>query len=132
MAARLIAIEKLMVKISITRNSTKYSDVVNFRGCTGTAVVNLISTAGRITVSQQCSVDYDPNYPDAATWYDPVDSGGTAKGAVGTAVTVTTGKYITYDPVLTPWIRYKVIETDVATTVVTLTLAFQEEGLSCR
>ena len=132
MATRLIVIERLMTKVSVGRNSTAYSNVYDFSRCTGPVVVELISTAGRITVSQQCSVDYDPNYPANATWYDPVDYAGTALGAIGTAVTVTAGKYISYSPTLTPWIRYKVVETDVAATVVSLRLVFQEEGLSCR
>ena len=130
MSVRTIAGQKLMDAVAVTQAGTKYSDVYTFGRCTGVATIKLISASGgaaTITVSQQCSLDYDSNNPTAAHWYDPVDANGSAVGVVGTAIAVTTGKYISYSPVLTPYIRYKVIEGNTAACTVTLILAFQEE-----
>ena len=133
MSARIIVIQKLMDKITVVKNTIAYSDVYPFGRCTGTAVVLLASTAGTITVSQQCSLDYDSNNTAAATWYDPVDASAGALGAVAAGVTVTTGRYVSYSPVMVPYIRYKVTETgNIANTVISLTLAFQEETKPCR
>jgi len=127
MSARIIGREILMDAVSVSQAATAYSSVMNFERCTGTVAVNLISTAGSITVTQQCSFDYTDVNPSGAHWFDPVDAAGTATGTVATACTVTTGKYITYSPVMTKFIRYKVVEQNSAATVVTLKLIFQEE-----
>ena len=130
MSVRQIAAQKLMDKAAVTQAGTSYSDVMVFERCTGIATVKLIATSAgsaTITISQQCSLNYDSNYPARATWYDPIDASAVALGVVGTAVAMTAGKYISYNPILTPYIRFKVVEGNTAAAVVSLTLFFQEE-----
>jgi hypothetical protein len=91
-------------------NGTFYSDSWSFRKCTGSAAVIVISTAGTLAISQQCSIDN-------VNWYDPIDISATAKGIVKAAQTVTTGVYVVYDPVLTEWARFKVVESTASTSV---------------
>lgn len=105
---------------AVGKNGTAYSVSKRFKYASGHATVLLITTAGSITVTQQCSLD-DTN------WYDPVDSDGNALGQVTAGQTVTTGVYINYDPVLAPYMRFKVVEANVAATVVTLKPVYQEE-----
>ena len=120
MSAALVGYETLMNAAAVTKAGTSYSSSMKFDRCTGTVCVFLVSTAGSITVTQQCSMD-DSN------WYDPVNAAASALGAVIATMTVTTGKWISYSPVLSPYIRFKVVEGNVAATAVTLQLMFQEE-----
>lgn len=105
---------------AVTQAGTIYSGVISFRLTTGHASLLIASTAGSISITQQCFVNGE--------WYDPYDSAGNLLGEVCTALTVTTGKYIQFYPVLTPKIRFKIVEHNVAPTVVTLQLLFQEEN----
>ena len=120
MSARIVGYQKLMDKVSIGQAGTAYTLSMPFDRCTGTVGVIFISTAGTITITQQCS-------PNDVTWYDPVDATPSAVGTVCTAKAVTTGTWTSYAPVLANFIRFKVVETNTAPTIVTLTLAFQEE-----
>lgn len=119
MGRSMISKEVLMNAVTVAKNGTGYSNSRCFDDCDGTATVKLISTAGSITITQQCSID-DVN------WYDPETAAGAA-GAVEATVTVTTGKYISYTPVLAPFIRFKIVEGNVAATVVTLELIYRVE-----
>ena len=119
MSRSIIEHKVLMSVRPIGKAGTIYSDSVYFGDCDGTACVKIISTAGSITVTQQCSIDN-------STWYDPETASGAA-GAVEDTITVTTGRYISYTPVMTPFIRFKVVEGNVAASVVTLELVKRME-----
>lgn len=111
---------KLMDAQSLAQAATGYSSSIIFDVCAGDAVVLLKSTAGSITVTQQCSLDNE-------TWYDPVNSSAAAVGGVAAALTVTTGTYISFTVVVAPYIRFKVVEGNVALTAVTLNLIYRFE-----
>lgn len=111
--------EVLMSAVSVPTSNTKYSSIIDFSRCTGEVAVLVVSTAGKITVTQQCSVD-------KVNWWDPVSSNGAALGMVCLNQTVTTGKYIVYTPVISKHMRFKVVEGGTGTTTVTLSLVFQE------
>lgn len=111
----------LMSAESVSKKGTSYTDSVEFRRCSGETTMIVISTAGSITITQQCSYD-------DKTWYDPYDKNGNALGLVQSSQTVTTGKYIFFNPVPSEYIRFKVVEGDVATSTVTITLITREEG----
>ena len=102
------------------KNATVHSSAMAAEDFTGHVGLLLVSTAGSVTITQQCSVDN-------VFYYDPVDPDGTALGEVTTAETVTTGKYIIPDPVMAPFIRYKIVEGDVAATAVTITVMSQRD-----
>ena len=121
MSKRISGYQILMNAETIAKNATVYTSSMRFERCTGTVGVLFKSTAGTITISQQCSLD-------DKTWYDPVNAAGSALGTVCTAKATTTGTWTTYSPVMACYIRFKVVETNTAETVVTLTLAFQEES----
>jgi len=110
----------LVMNEQVAKAATRYSMSVPFRECAGSAAVIISTTAGTITVSQQCSVDGE-------TWYDPVDTAGGALGIVATALGVTTGRYVPYSPILSEYIRFKVVEANVAATTVTIRLIFRQE-----
>lgn len=105
-----------MNAITVTKKGTVYSTARKFWDCDGSVALLVVSTAGSIAISQQCSLDGN-------NWYDPIASGAVV-GIIGTGITVTTGLYITYTPVLTDYVRFKVVEEDVAETVVTMTLVY--------
>jgi len=115
-----IAQELLINKEAVLISSTTLSRSVAFDRCAGNAAVVIVSTAGSITVTQQCSWDN-------LTWFDPTDTAGTALGAIRATLTVTTGVYIAFTPVLTPFIRFKVIEGGIAATTITVRLLFRTE-----
>lgn len=100
---------------AIAKAETAYSSVVSVTDLAGHIGIQIISTAGSVTITQQCSLD-------GTTFYDPVDTAGTALGQVVAAQTVTTGIYVVPDVVLAPFIRYKIVEGNVAATAVTITL----------
>jgi hypothetical protein len=113
-----IARRKLMDAVTIS-SETKYSDSMKFFACTGDATLLIVSTAGTLAISQQCS-------NDNVAWYDPVNASAAAQGIVKAAQTVTTGTLVTFTPVLSEWIRFKLIEST-APTVVSLTLSYRLE-----
>ncbi len=118
MSRSMVSKEKLMNAVAVN-NTTVYSNSRRFHDCDGTACLLIVSTAGSITVTQQCSTDNK-------TWYDPETAAGAA-GAVEDTITVTTGRYLSFTPVLCDWIRFKVVENGTASTNVSLTLAYRVE-----
>mgnify|MGYP003594002413 CR=1 FL=1 len=117
--ASIISKEVLASAKACTKNGTIYSNSRKFHDCDGTATIKIVSTAGSITVTQQCSIDN-------STWYDPETASGAA-GAVEDTITVTTGRYLSFTPVMCPYIRFKIVEANVAATAVTLELAYRVE-----
>jgi len=115
-----ISVEKILTLSSMAQADTHYSSKVDFRGCAGNAALYIVSTAGSITITQQCSYD-------GTNFFDPVNTSGTASGTVATALTVTTGTYVGFSPVLAPHVRFKVVENNTAATIVTLVLMFRTE-----
>lgn len=106
--------------VTIAQNSTMVTPGFRFFPCTGYASVKLTTSAGSVTITQQCS-------PDNILFYDPVDKSGTALGGVVTAMAVNTaGRYIQYDPVLSMWARFKIVELNVAATTVGISIYAQE------
>jgi hypothetical protein len=119
MSRSMVSKEVLMSAVAVAINDTHYSNSRKFHDCDGTACLKIISTAGSITVTQQCSIDN-------VTWYDPTNEAG-AIGAVENAITVTPGRYLSFTPVLCDWIRFKVVQGAGATTSVTLELSYRVE-----
>lgn len=116
----LIARTKLASAQAIAQAGTGYTDSMDFSRCAGDAAVLIVTLLGTSTITQQCSFDN-------VNWYDPVVAAGTATGAVCTATAATTGTYIVYTPILSPYVRFKVVETNVAALTITLHLIFREE-----
>jgi len=110
----------ILMNEAIDKAATRYSKACSFRECAGSVAVIITTTAGTITVSQQCS-------QDGVTWYDPTDTAAGALGVVRTALEVTTGIYTPFTPVMCEYIRFKVVEANVATTTVTIRLIFRQE-----
>ena len=100
---------------AVAQNTTVYSNKISVDDLAGHVAIRIISTAGSVTITQQCSLD-------GVTFYDPVDTAGTALGQVVAAQTVTTGIYVVPDVVLAPFIRYKIVEGNVAASAVTINL----------
>ena len=124
MSRSLVSKEVLMSAVEVAVNDTHYSNSRKFHDCDGTACLKIISTAGDITITQQCSLD-------DVTWYDPETASGAA-GAVENAITVTSaaGRYLSFTPVLCDYIRFKVAQGTggvTATTNVTLELLYRVE-----
>jgi len=118
MSRSIVSKEVLSSAQAVGKNATVYSNSRKFHDCDGTACLKIISTAGQITVTQQCSTDN-------VTWYDPETAAGAA-GAVD-KITVTTGRYLSFTPVLCDYIRFKIVEANVAATAVTLELVYRVE-----
>jgi hypothetical protein len=114
-----IVVEKVMAAVTIAASGTAYSSAMDFRLCTGDAACVIASTAGSITVTQQCSAD-------GLMWYDPETASGAA-GAVEDGVTVHVGRYLSFTPVVCLWARFKVVATSAAETVVTLIGVYRVE-----
>ena len=122
MSARIVGYDTLMKVELLEASDTHYTSSMKFDKCTGEVCVLIVLTGtGTGTITQQCSMN-DVN------WYDPVNASGSAVGTVCTAKAATTGTWISYSRVMSPYIRFKVVEAGgAATTTVTLTLIFQEE-----
>jgi hypothetical protein len=119
MSRSMVSKEVLMNAVAVAANDTHYSNSRKFHDCDGTATLKIISTAGSITVTQQCSLD-------DVTWYDPINDSG-AIGAVEDTITLTPGRYLSFTPVLCDYIRFKVVQGAGATTNVTLELSYRVE-----
>lgn len=121
MAKSMLGDVKLMNAQALLQNATGYSSSLIFDVAAGDATVLLVSTAGSITITQQCSLDN-------ITWYDPVNASGSAVGSVASAFTVSAGTYISFTVVQSPFIRFKVVEGNVANTVCSLNLIYRFEN----
>jgi hypothetical protein len=122
MGRSIVSKEVLMNAVVVAASDTHYSNSRKFHDCDGTATLKIISTAGDITVTQQCSLDN-------SNWYDPTNEAG-AIGAVENAITVTTGRYLSFTPVMCDYIRFKVVQGSggvTASTTVTLELSYRVE-----
>ena len=113
--------EVLSALQEVAQNATGYSKSFRSEGITGNVSIFLVSTAGSITVTQQVS-------NNNVDWYDPVNGAGSAVGAVAAALTVTTGKWVTFTPVVSRYTRFKIVEGNVAATVVSILYMCQEEA----
>ena len=106
---------------AVAQAATEYSQSTNFRYTDESASLLLSTTAGSITVSQQCSMNN-------VDWYDPYDTAGNLIAVVATAQGVTTGKWIAYNPAMAPYTRFKVVETGgAADSTVIVELMIQED-----
>lgn len=97
------AARTIMSAQSVTTGDTVYSSEVSARNASEYAalIVDLgIATGAGVTVTQQCSID-------GSTWYSPVDKDNVSVGTTGQAITA--DKYIALTPVVTPYLRYKVV-----------------------
>ena len=113
-----IFVQRVNTTLAVTRAGTVYSASVSVPRLTGFCSVLLTTTAGSVTVTQQCSLE-------GTTFYDAVDSDGNALGPVVAAMTVGT-KYIQFAPVIAPYIRFKVVEGNVAALSITIDLISQK------
>ena len=115
-----LAYDKVMDAISISQAATAYTDSLPYRSSTGNTAVLIVSSAGSITVTQQCSTD-------GINWYDPVNSANSALGAIAATMTVGS-RYVIPSLVVSPYIRLKVVENNSAATVVTVTFIYQQDA----
>ncbi|MFA6100394.1 MAG: hypothetical protein WC750_06035 [Patescibacteria group bacterium] len=104
---------------AVAQNATTYTIGVPFSFCEGFAAAIVTVSAGSVTISQQCS-------KDNISWFDAVDGTDTALGVVCTAMSAGT-KYIQFDPVLSNFIRFKIVELNVASTTVGMQFLFLEK-----
>jgi len=121
MSTSILAQEKIASALAVTKAGTSYTDSVDFSRCQGDASLLVASTAGSVTITQQCSADN-------VTFYDPLSSTGTAYGEIASDMTVTTGAWISFTPCMSPYIRFKIVEGNVAATEATIKLFFREEA----
>jgi hypothetical protein len=121
MSRSIVSKEVLMSAVAVAINDTHYSNSRKFHDCDGTATLKIISsgTDSSITITQQCSLDN-------VTWYNPTNEAG-AIGAVENAIGPTTGRYLSFTPVLCDFIRFKVAQGAGATATVTLELSYRVE-----
>jgi hypothetical protein len=107
---------------AITKGGTLYTSLgdkpLKFERSTGVAAMYLKSTAGQITITQQVSMDGN-------RWFDAINNAKQPVGNVISGQDVTTGLYITFTPVFAKYIRFKIVENDVAATTVSMTLLSQ-------
>lgn len=105
---------------TIAQNSTKFSTPFKFDKCNGFADAFVTVTAGSVSISQQCGQTIQ------GPWFDPVDKTNTAIGVVCTTMAVGT-RWVQFDPVLAPFARFKVVETNVGSTTVTFRPMYMED-----
>jgi len=117
----MLKMQTLLSAEAVEKAGTIYTPGFLFEQCTGNVSVLLVSTAGSVTITQQCSFDN-------IHFFDAVTHEGTATGNVCSAVTVTTGTYVTYSPVLAKFARLKIVEGNVAASAISLIIAFSKEG----
>lgn len=123
----ILAVQTLATAKAIVKNTTVYTDSCRFDRCVGDATVWVahVSASGEnLAISQQCSL---VGGTVDANWYDPVNASAAALGSVATAQAATAGVYISYTPVIAPYIRFKIVAANTNDTVLELKLIFREE-----
>ena len=109
----------LLENVSVLQGTTAYTRSTPFL-TSGYCHVILTSTGGSLTITKQGSFD-DNN------WYDAVNQYGESLGLVCMAQTITAGKYIIFAPLLSKYVRFKVIENNVGNSTVTLSVYMGEQ-----
>ena len=123
----IIAVTTLNSTTTVASSGTVYSDIdaqfykaVGFAG----ALIGVYGDGGNtsMTITQQCSLN-------GTDWYDPKDASNTAIGSVASTFTstsgVTTWRYIQFNPVLSPQIRFKTVEGGTGNGKITIKLFYQ-------
>lgn len=116
----MIQVQTLADALAVTKAGTVYSNPLLCTFHKGFIGLRITTTAGSVTITQQCS-------EDGVTYYDPVDQDGTALGAVVAAMTAG-GKYIQYSPVISKFMRFKIVEGNVAALSATIKAIVAEEN----
>lgn len=107
--------------LTIAQNSTGFSSIKKMDKSQGYAAMWLSISAGSVSINQQVGLDRGN-----VVFLNAVDSTNTAIGVVCT--TFSAGTYlIQFNPVLAPFIRYRVVETNVGSTTVQLQPIFMED-----
>ena len=105
--------------VAVGSGETKYTQDINFRAATGEILLKIVSSAGSITITQEVSLD-GSNFGPAQ------DSSGNPLGAV--IATMTNGtKYVEFNPIYAPFIRFKIVEGGSGATNVTISGEFQQD-----
>ena len=104
----------------LAQNSTNFSKPLPFDYCEGFTSALITLSAGSVTITQQCAQFVD------GPWYDPVDGTNTAIGVVCTTMSV--ARFVQFNPVMSPFIRFKCVETNVASTTIEFRLNYMERG----
>jgi hypothetical protein len=106
--------------VAVAQNATEYSEIFRHDKSSGYSGMLITVSAGSVTVTQQCGLE------DNGLFYDPVDASNTALGSVVTTMGAGT-RCVQYDPVMAPFVRFKIVEANVASTTVTFTPFFLED-----
>ena len=105
-------IQVLSESISVTKAGTHYSEPFKSDKNAGNLSILITTSAGSITVTQQCGLTED------GTFYDPVDASNTALGGIAAAGFTVGSRFVRMEPVATPWSRIKIVEANSAATTV--------------
>lgn len=102
-------------KVTVPKGQTVYSDPFESGRDIGFwAALLQKAGAGSVVITLQCGLTAD------GTFYDPLNS---SRNEIGKVFILDPGdkeQYVEFSPVLAPWSRYKMVEQDVADTVVTV------------
>ncbi len=106
--------------ITLAQNSTKFSSIYKFDKSAGFAGMLLTISAGSVSITQANGLS------EIGPFVTAVDSAGTALGKVCSVVGAGT-YWIAYDPILSPFMRFKCVEANVASTTVSFTPMWSED-----
>lgn len=103
----------------IPQNGTVFTEPVPTWRSTGYAGMRLTTSAGSISVNQQCAFDID------GPWFNPVDESNIAMGVVVTSMSAAT-RYVQFDPVLSKFTRFRIVESNVGSSTWSAQFFYQE------
>jgi hypothetical protein len=123
MSKRNVSVKDFTVP-AITKNGTLYTDAYLFDRMSEKCAAVVSSTAGSITITQQ--VSYDGN-----TFFDAYDTTGALLGKIcesmGETSSYVNGKMIVFTPIFAKYMRFKIVEQNIAATTVAIKLLMGEE-----
>lgn len=105
---------------TIAQNATVFTPGVRSNYWNGYITALITLSAGSVTISQQCS-------PDNSNWFDPVDSNNSSLSSIVTAMSVNTaGRYVQFAPTLAQYSRLKIVELNVGSATLNMSIYPQE------
>jgi hypothetical protein len=122
MGQRWLSATQVMSAQNIFAGSTGYSVSVNQLNQVGAyaALQIAMSPTTGLTINHQCSID-------GITFWTPTNATAvTAGNILATGVTTATATYVTFTPVVAPYVRYSVVP--IASSTVTLSVVLQGES----
>jgi len=118
---KMLSVYQLMTDNALAINTSTNTASVKTDFCTGYGTIYVSNSAGSVLIMQQVSVDN-------VTYFNPVDEVGNSLAVIASGIVKGTTSMVQYNPALSPYTRFVVVEGNSGATKTAITVMLQEEN----